>query len=176
MNIGKKLYKNNIDWEEYVSISNWCNDNNATIEDKDEYYEVVEIPVPTISFEEKKQQKLIELSNIFNEAVKGYFTTREGYLMQFNEHDSNLLNGSITMMENLNQTTGYLTQYNDITISDVDISVMKNVLLQMLQAYAYCHQLKQQYRLNINNATNEQELDDIVIVFDMGLFEQSITE
>lgn len=48
--IGKKLYKNNPDdMAQYTSTAQWCNANNAHIEDKGEYYEVVEnVPyVPT---------------------------------------------------------------------------------------------------------------------------------
>lgn len=41
--IGKKLYKNNPDdMAQYTETAKWCNANNAHIEDKGEYYEVVE--------------------------------------------------------------------------------------------------------------------------------------
>lgn len=41
--IGKKLYKNNPDdMAQYTATAQWCNANNAHIEDKGEYYEVVE--------------------------------------------------------------------------------------------------------------------------------------
>lgn len=45
--IGTKFYKDSYDINEYSSAAEWCNSNNATIEDKGEYYEVVEIPAPT---------------------------------------------------------------------------------------------------------------------------------
>lgn len=45
--IGTKFYKNNYDLDAYSSAAEWCNSNNATIEDKGEYYEVVETPAPT---------------------------------------------------------------------------------------------------------------------------------
>ena len=41
--IGTKLYKDNPnDMDKYSDVAVWCNANNATIEDKGEYYEVVE--------------------------------------------------------------------------------------------------------------------------------------
>ena len=40
--IGTKIYKP-IDEEKYSKVAEWCNFNNATIEDKGEYYEVVAI-------------------------------------------------------------------------------------------------------------------------------------
>lgn len=48
--IGTKLYKNNKDdMAQYTATAQWCNVNNAHIEDKGKYYEVVEnVPyVPT---------------------------------------------------------------------------------------------------------------------------------
>ena len=45
--IGTKFYKNDYDLNAYSQAAEWCNNNNATIEDKGEYYEVVEIPAPT---------------------------------------------------------------------------------------------------------------------------------
>ena len=48
--IGTKFYKpleTEEQLNEYSAAAEWCNENNATIEDKGEYYEVVEIPAPT---------------------------------------------------------------------------------------------------------------------------------
>lgn len=45
--IGTKFYKENYDLNEYSSCAEWCNNNNATIVDKGEFYEVCEIPAPT---------------------------------------------------------------------------------------------------------------------------------
>ncbi len=48
--IGKKLYKNNKDdMAQYTKTAQWCNANDAHIEDKGAYYEVVanEHPEPT---------------------------------------------------------------------------------------------------------------------------------
>ena len=41
--IGTKIYKNsNEDMENYSSYAQWCNSNNAHIEDKGEYYEIIQ--------------------------------------------------------------------------------------------------------------------------------------
>lgn len=57
--IGKKLYKGQYTNKEYADTAVWCNTNNAHIEDKGEYYEVVEnVPyVPTL------QEQVIALEN-----------------------------------------------------------------------------------------------------------------
>ena len=55
--LGTKLYKNNTDdMAHYTDVAIWCNANNATIEDKGEYYEVVEIPVHIPTEEEIQAQ------------------------------------------------------------------------------------------------------------------------
>ena len=58
--IGKRLYKGQYTNKEYMETAIWCNKNNAHIEDKGEYYEVVEnIPhVPTI------QEQIVALENM----------------------------------------------------------------------------------------------------------------
>jgi hypothetical protein len=52
--IGKKLYKNNKDdMAQYTATAQWCNANNAHIEDKGTYYEVCENVVPELTTDEK---------------------------------------------------------------------------------------------------------------------------
>ena len=60
--IGTKFYKENLDLNAYSAAAEWCNENNAMIEDKGEYYEVVEIPAPTL--DEAKAQKIAEFKSI----------------------------------------------------------------------------------------------------------------
>lgn len=55
--IGTKIYKN--DMSNYTDCAIWCNANNATIEDKGDYYEVVPLPLPTLG--EIKTAKIAEL-------------------------------------------------------------------------------------------------------------------
>lgn len=57
--IGTKLYKGQYTDQQYIQTAQWCNANNAHIEDKGEYYEVVENApyVPTV------QDQIIALEN-----------------------------------------------------------------------------------------------------------------
>lgn len=62
--IGTKIYKDKFTDEEYTNVAEWCNENQiATIEDKGEYYEVVEIPA--LSLDELKTAKLQEAGSLF---------------------------------------------------------------------------------------------------------------
>jgi septal ring factor EnvC (AmiA/AmiB activator) len=59
--IGKKLYKNNAaDMAQYTDTAIWCNANNAMIEDRGEYYEVVSIPAP------RMEEQLAQLDEQYN--------------------------------------------------------------------------------------------------------------
>ena len=60
--IGKKLYKGQYTSKEYADTAIWCNANNAHIEDKGEYYEVVENApyVPTL------QEQVVALENQYD--------------------------------------------------------------------------------------------------------------
>ena len=63
--IGTKIYKT--DMSTYPQVAQWCNENNATIEDKGDYYEVVAIPeyIPTQE----------ELKKMFTGAIQKYLDT-----------------------------------------------------------------------------------------------------
>ena len=65
--IGTKFYKGQYNQAEYTECAIWCNANNATIEDKGEYYECVAIPVhiPTAA----------EIQQALTNAVQAYMYT-----------------------------------------------------------------------------------------------------
>ena len=55
--LGTKLYKGQYTNKEYADLAVWCNANNATIEDKGEYYECVAI-LPHVPTEKEIQEEL----------------------------------------------------------------------------------------------------------------------
>ena len=61
--IGNK-YNKNISRDEFFQVALWCNQNNAKIEDKGEYYEVVQNSGPTIDEQVVVLEKQIEKINI----------------------------------------------------------------------------------------------------------------
>lgn len=118
------------------------------------------------SLDQLKQEKLDELESRFTERVKGSFITDEGYKMQFNTDDSLKMFGAIQLLESQNAESGYITDADDITHYEVPVSVMKSVQNQMLNKYAECHLMKQQYRAVIGAAADIDALNDIEIEFD----------
>ena len=126
--------------------------------------EEVSIQQPVVeTLEEKKINKLSDIDSSFNERIHGYMTTTQGYKMQFQPDDSLKMQGSIMVLEDMGITEGYLTQYNDVTIKNVPLDTMKDVMMQMMKAYAMCHETKQNLRSLVNNANTKEELDSIVI-------------
>ena len=120
---------------------------------------------PEKTFDELKAEKLTEMSANFDHRVSGYFTTPQGYLMQFDTSDSIKMQGAITLMGAVGSAVGYITQANDVTVYNVPIETMKQVLVEMLNAYAQCHARKQELRALINNAQTKEELAAIEITW-----------
>ena len=72
--IGEKLYKDNqSDMNKYTDCAVWCNANNATIEDKGEYYEVVKITPYTPTKEEQVAQLDLEYEKSKQQLMQYYF-------------------------------------------------------------------------------------------------------
>ena len=72
--IGTKLYKNNPnDMNKYTDCAVWCNANNATIEDKGEYYEIVEIKPYTPTKEEQVARLDLEYEKSKQQLMQYYF-------------------------------------------------------------------------------------------------------
>lgn len=69
--LGTKIYKT--DMSNYTECAVWCNSNNATIQDKGNYYEVVAIPSPT--FDELKAKKLKLVDKLTADKIVGGFTS-----------------------------------------------------------------------------------------------------
>lgn len=115
------------------------------------------------TFDELKNAKIDELSASFSARTHAAIKTTSGYTMQFDTSDSLKMQGAITLMEAVGSTFGYITQANDETVYNVSIETMKQVLIEMLNAYAKCHARKQELRKQINDAQSKEELAEITI-------------
>lgn len=62
--LGTKIYKNNFDEQQYKKCADWCNKNNCAIEDKGEFYEVVEYDSTALENEFKKINLKNEINSI----------------------------------------------------------------------------------------------------------------
>lgn len=55
-----KIYKEGIDWVEYSKLAELCNKNKATLVDKGEYYEICEIPEPSLNELKEGKKSIIK--------------------------------------------------------------------------------------------------------------------
>lgn len=77
--LGMKLYKNSKnDMAKYTETAVWCNANDAHIEDKGEYYEVVENTTPEPTKEEQKELIIAQYTADKDELIK-YITEANAY-------------------------------------------------------------------------------------------------
>lgn len=90
--IGTKFYKKTDDMKKYTNAANWCNENNATIEDKGDYYEVVTISEPTLG-EKNQEQANTAKSELRNLAINAMMATLAGgdITVQKTEYQSNIM-------------------------------------------------------------------------------------
>ena len=170
-----KLYKNNAeDMAKYTDLAQWCNQNNATIEDKGGYYECVAIP--TSSLDELKAQKLQAVDAWTAAKITGGFTSdASGELVRYDsDKDTQLTMQGIALNVNTNR---FATEYPNgcpvrgYEIFDgVAIAGEKSVfMLTAEQVLAWCADLsvhigncKQEgwAKQNlVNKATTKEELD-----------------
>ena len=71
--IGERIYKNNFSQERYMELVIWCNTNNAHMEDKGEYYEVVEnAPIePTLEEQLQELEEKYNMPRVIREGILG---------------------------------------------------------------------------------------------------------
>lgn len=112
-----------------------------------------------------KLQKLNELENSFDTRVSGSFTCSQGWPMQFNRSDTLAVEGAIQLLKATGQSTGYLTDAEDITHYNIPLETIETVKFEMLAAYAGCHARKQELRAAINAAQTAEELAAIELTW-----------
>ena len=99
--IGTKINKPIKDYDYYAKVVAWCNDNNATIEDKGQYYEVVPIVPKTPTL--KQQVTMLENQN------KMFRWQREAILAEgstYSEYTKNKAQQIEDLAEQLRQLEG----------------------------------------------------------------------
>lgn len=92
--LGTKIYKT--DMSNYTDCAIWCNANNATIEDRGEYYEVVALPLPTL--EEIKTAKIAELK-AQRDAAEVEPIAYQGYSFDYDSKARDRISAAIVALE-----------------------------------------------------------------------------
>ena len=155
--IGTKFYKDDFNKDEYAECANWCNETQqATIEDKGEYYECVAIPAP--SLDELKQAKINEFKNIRdNEEVKPI--EYNGHSFDYDDKARDRINAAITALSITGQSIEWTTaDTSNVTVTADDLrGVIANVAVRSNELHVKYRQLKEQVEV----CTTEEEVENI---------------
>lgn len=155
--IGTKFNKPLTDLDGYQKCADWCNANNATIEDKGEYYECVAIPAPTL--DELKAQKLTELKTIRDtEEVKPI--SYQGYCFDYDDKARDRINSAIIALSITGQSIEWTTAGNtEVMVTADDLrGIVANVAVRSNQLHAKYRELKEQ----VLACTTAEEVAEIV--------------
>ena len=126
--IGKRIIKP-IDASDYRETAIWCDGNNATIEDRGDWYEVVAIPAPT---PEEQQQELMEQKKALRaEAVSKITVTVDGMVFDGDEKAQERMSRtvSIATANGMPMTTETTWVLADNTIAQVTLQQLAKACL-----------------------------------------------
>lgn len=158
--IGTKFNKPLTDLEAYTKCANWCNQNNATIEDKGEYYECVAIPAP--SLDELKQQK-IDTFKYYRNIEEIEPIEYQGYSFDYDDKARERINAAIIALEL--QGEGATIEWT--TADNADVKVTANDLRMVIAAVAQrsnaLHVAYREAKAKVEQATTVAEVEAVTL-------------
>lgn len=153
--LGTKIYKNEM--SKYTECAIWCNRNNATIEDKGEYYEVVDIPAP--SLDELKQAKITEFKAIRDaEEVKPI--SYQGYRFDYDDKARDRISAAIIALDVSKGQIAWTTADNtEVMVNADDLrGVIAAVAMRSNELHVKYRKLKEQAEA----CATKEDLEQIV--------------
>lgn len=156
--LGTKIYKD--DMSNYTDCAIWCNANNATIEDKGDYYEVVTLPLHTL--EEIKTAKIAALK-AQRDAAEVEPITYQGYSFDYDSKARERINAAIIALD----VQGADASIDWTTATNADVKVTANDLRMVIAAVAQrSNALHVAYRVakgKVEQATSVAEVEAITL-------------
>lgn len=153
--LGTKIYKT--DMSNYTDCAIWCNANNATIEDKGDYYEVVTLPLPTL--QEIKVAKIAELKYQRDKAeVKPI--EYNGHLYDYDEKARDRINVAIAALGDTGSLSWTTADNKEVTVTGVDL---RSVLIEVAKRSIALHNAYRAAREKVLNATTKEEVEQVVL-------------
>lgn len=156
--IGTKFYKDNFNREEYAKCAKWCNQNNATIEDKGDYYEVVTLPLPTL--EEIKTAKIAELK-AQRDVAEVEPITYQGYSFDYDDKARERINAAIIALEvaGASATLTWTTADNqDVKVTASDL---RSIIAQVALRSDKLHTAYRAAKEKVLKATTVEEVEAV---------------
>lgn len=154
--IGTKFYKDNYDLNAYSQAAEWCNETQqGTIEDKGEYYEVVEI---VVTLEEAKQNKINELKSI-RDAKEVEDIEVDGKLFDYDEKARERINAAIIALDVTQGTIMWTLADN--TDTEVSANDLRFVIAMVAQRSNVLHIKYRMLKEQVQNAQTKEEVEAI---------------
>lgn len=156
--LGTKIYKDSLD--NYTDCAIWCNENSATIVDRGDYYEVVEIPKPS-----PEQLKQIKISSLKEERDTKEVEPVEynGSLFDYDSKARERINAAIIALEVQGDTASieWTTADNkDVTVTATDL---KSVVALVAARSNALHVAYRKAKEAVEKAQTEEELNAIIL-------------
>lgn len=155
--IGTKIYKPIEDWGFYSQCAEWATLNGCMIEDKGDYYEIVEIPRPPLpELEAYKEQRKIELNTLHEAAEQeAHILSSLGFEIDANDRANRDVTGLLvtTPEDGVVTFMDYSNQAH--TVSRADLLVMQREIIENAQ---YLYSQKWTYRAQIDACETSQAL------------------
>ena len=156
--LGAKIYKDTM--HNYTECAVWCNANNATIEDKGDYYEVVTIPAPTL--EELKEQKILSLKSM-RDTKEVLPITYQGYSFDYDSKARERINAAIIALESAGSSATLTWTTADNQDVKVTASDLRGVIAQVALRSDKLHTAYRKAKAKVEAATTKEELDAITL-------------
>ena len=154
--IGTKIYK--ADMSNYTECAKWCNANNATIEDKGDYYEVVTLPLPTL--QEIKSAKIAALK-AQRDVSEVEPIIYQGYSFDYDEKARERINAAIIALEvaGASATLTWTTADNkDVKVTASDL---RGIIAQVALRSDKLHTVYRKAKEKVESATTKEEVESV---------------
>lgn len=139
----------------YTQAAEWCNSNNAMIEDKGNYYEVVAI---VVTLEEAKANKLAELK-MLRDSKEVEDIQVNGYLYDYDEKARERINAAIIALD---LTGGTITwTLADNTDKEVSANDLRYVIAMVAQRSNVLHIKYRNLKERVESATTKEQVEAI---------------
>lgn len=156
--IGAKIYKN--DMNNYTEAAIWCNANNATIEDKGDYYEVVTLPLPTL--EEIKTAKIAELK-AERDSKEVEPIEYQGYSFDYDSKARDRISAAIVALEVADASASLTWTTTDNQDVKVTANDLRMVIAMVAQRSNTLHVAYRVAKGRVEQATSVAEVEAITL-------------
>lgn len=156
--IGTKFYKTGYDANAYAVAAQWCNDTQlGYIVEKDDCYEVVAFPAPTLA--EVKERKVAELKTI-RDTKEVEDIEVNGNVFDYDDKARERINAAIIALDVTQGTIMWTLADN--TDTEVTANDLRYVIAMVAQRSNVLHVQYRQLKQQVENAQSKEEVEAVV--------------